>query len=560
MKLSYGVMVSLVLLMYGAVVNAENRVALVIGNSDYADSPLKNPVNDAKAIAKALRQLNFKVIEKHNVKRKAFRRAVRAFGKSLSEKTVGLFYYAGHGMQIEGENYLIPVGSDISAEDEVADEAVSANLVLRKMESAKNDMNIVVLDACRNNPFARSFRSGSKGLSRMDGPTGSIIAFSTAPGDVAADGVGNNGLYTENLLKHLKKPGQSIERIFKKVRIDVRKQSNGDQIPWESSSLVRDFYFKESRGLKRVQVASAGTAELKFWDAVQANPDMDMYRLYLDKYPKGEFVSIAKLKVNKLGGADKGREELAKAENLYDVNKYNESFFWYKKAAEKGNMMAMSALSKLYFRGWGTNIDKEKSRQYGSASFRTIKKLAKTGNTKAQYYLGYMYSAGLGVKKDEQESMFWNLKAANKNHLWAMVNVGHAYENGNGVKSDSKKALKWYMRAADSGDAAAMNNIGGFYRDGKSGEKSYVKAMKWFKKAADKNSVFAMGNVGYLYYRGKGVDKDYKEAMKWYRAAAEGGHGYSMKKIADLYKEGHGVKKDAVKERQWRDKAKAKGY
>lgn len=223
---------------------SERRIALVIGNSSYPVSPLKNPGNDARAIAQVLRASGFKVAERHNLNQAAMREAIRAFGDDLKNGGVGLFYYAGHGMQVRGRNYLIPIMADIRREDEVEDQAVSADLVLQKMDAAKNRMNIVILDACRNNPFARSFRSSSNGLAQMDAPAGTIVAFATAPGSVAADGQGSNGLYTQHLVASIKQPGLKIEDVFKRVRVGVKRDSQGHQVPWENTSLEGDFYFK----------------------------------------------------------------------------------------------------------------------------------------------------------------------------------------------------------------------------------------------------------------------------------------------------------------------------
>ena len=228
----------------------EKRMALVIGNSAYQSSPLKNPVNDATDMAAKLKQLQFHVVLKTDVGQKEMDSAIRAFGKDLRQGGIGLFYFAGHGMQVDGRNYLIPVDAKIESESDVRFESVDAGRVLGKMEDAGNDMNIVILDACRDNPFARSFRSGTKGLARMDAPKGSIIAYATSPGSVAADGMGRNGIYTQNLLAHINTPGLSIERFFKNVRVGVIKDTGDKQVPWESSSLTGDFYFSAKRGLK----------------------------------------------------------------------------------------------------------------------------------------------------------------------------------------------------------------------------------------------------------------------------------------------------------------------
>jgi len=174
---------------------AEQRVALVIGNGAYKEGKLRNPPNDARAMAQALRECDFEVIEKINSNQQGMKDAIREFGKRIQRGGVGLFYYAGHGMQVQGINFLIPVGAEVNAEHEVEYEAVDAGRVLSEMESAGNRVNIVILDACRNNPFARSFRSSGRGLKKMDAPTEALLAYATAPGKVAADGDGENGLY-----------------------------------------------------------------------------------------------------------------------------------------------------------------------------------------------------------------------------------------------------------------------------------------------------------------------------------------------------------------------------
>ncbi|WP_005037125.1 caspase family protein [Holophaga foetida] len=225
---------------------SESRIALVIGNGTYKDAPLKNPVNDARAMARSLRECGFQVDLVLNANRTRMFQAVREFGVKLQGGGVGLFYYAGHGMAVKGTNYLIPVGTDITAEDEVEVQALSVQTVLNKMESAKNRLNLLVLDACRNNPFIRSFRSGNRGLTQMDAPAGSFIAYATAPGSTAADGTGENGLYTQHLLKALRQPGLSVEQVFKRVRVGVKQDSKDQQVPWDSSSLTGDFYFLPS--------------------------------------------------------------------------------------------------------------------------------------------------------------------------------------------------------------------------------------------------------------------------------------------------------------------------
>jgi len=231
-----------------AAVVYEERLALVIGNSNYRDAPLGNPSNDARSMAIKLKELGFKVMERENSTLEEMRKSARDFGNQLALGAVGLFYYAGHGIQSGGTNYLIPVDADIQDETELATRAFSASEVLEKMDAAKNRINIVILDACRNNPLTRKVRSAGRGLAPMEQGSGMIIAFATKPGSTSTDGDGSHGLYTGELLEALSRPGLSVEETFKQVRLEVSRKSGGEQIPWENSSLLGEFYFNPVPG------------------------------------------------------------------------------------------------------------------------------------------------------------------------------------------------------------------------------------------------------------------------------------------------------------------------
>ncbi|HPL67309.1 MAG TPA: caspase family protein [Syntrophales bacterium] len=225
----------------------ERRTALLIGNSSYKSGPLKNPVNDATDLAANLKRLGFAVILKRNATHQEMEEAIREFGEQLKEGGVGLFYYAGHGAQIGGRNYLLPIGAKINKELDIKFQAVDAEIILGEMGNAGNNLNIVILDACRDNPYARSFRSSSRGLAIIsDAPKGTFITYSTSPGKVAADGTGRNSPYTGSLIKHMNTSGLPIEEVFKRVRKDIGRKTSGQQVPWELSSLEGQFYFLPS--------------------------------------------------------------------------------------------------------------------------------------------------------------------------------------------------------------------------------------------------------------------------------------------------------------------------
>jgi hypothetical protein len=277
---------------------AAKRTALVIGNSNYASSPLANPVNDATDIAALLRGFGFKVTLKTDVDLRTMETSIREFGRQLRDGGAGLFYFAGHGLQVKGENYLVPIGAVLESEGDVRYEAVNAGLVLGKMEDAQNKLNIVILDACRNNPFTRNFRSSNSGLARMDAPTGSLIAYATAPGQLAADGDVRNGVYTKHLLKYMKTPGLTVEQVLKKVRTSVISETSQKQVPWEASSLTGNFYFAGSSTTPAVNPQPpANSYEIVFWESIKDSNNPNAFKAYLEQYPDGAFAPLARIEL-----------------------------------------------------------------------------------------------------------------------------------------------------------------------------------------------------------------------------------------------------------------------
>lgn len=226
----------------------EMRLALIIGNGNYTRGGfLSNPENDARAMAEALKRLGFETEVYFNVDQVTMKQAIDDFGNRLRNFETGLFFYAGHGIQVKGYNYLIPVDASLENEIDVEYNCVEAGRVLSRMEESGTRTNIVILDACRDNPFERSWtrKARGQGLAFMNAPSGSLIAYATSPGSTASDGPGKNGLYTSALLVYMNSPGLTILEVFQKVRSEVRDKSNNRQTPWESTSLEGNFYFRK---------------------------------------------------------------------------------------------------------------------------------------------------------------------------------------------------------------------------------------------------------------------------------------------------------------------------
>ncbi|MCK5663844.1 MAG: SUMF1/EgtB/PvdO family nonheme iron enzyme [Thiotrichaceae bacterium] len=229
------------------------RVALIIGNADYKVAPLNNPTNDAMDMANTLKQLGFKVIHLNNASWEEMDKGLEEFSQELGPDTVGLFFFSGHGVQFEGNNYLLPTDLEKLTARHVKHRSMTATYVLTAMKEAKNTMNIIILDACRDNPFKGGTKGLTKGLARLDlVPKGTLIAYATSPGDVAADGMGRNSPYTKHILKFIRQPALPIELMFKRVRNSVMAETSGEQTPWETNSLIgNDFYFAgEDEGKK----------------------------------------------------------------------------------------------------------------------------------------------------------------------------------------------------------------------------------------------------------------------------------------------------------------------
>ena len=278
------------------------RVALVIGNGAYRDAPLRNPVSDARAMSTRLSTLGFQVITVENADRESMERAILDFASRLENDSTGLFYYAGHGIQSRGRNYLLPVDAEVDDERALRFEAVDVQTVLEEMAFAANRVNIVILDACRNNPFERRFRGGGRGLAAIDAAGGTLIAYATAPGAVAADGDGKNGLYTSELLAALEVPNLKAEEVFKRVRVAVSERTGGAQIPWESSSLTGDFVFHpDGSAVRKASAATASPSESSyealFWETIKESDNPEDFQAYLRQYPQGAFASLARIRV-----------------------------------------------------------------------------------------------------------------------------------------------------------------------------------------------------------------------------------------------------------------------
>ncbi|MCB1505191.1 MAG: SEL1-like repeat protein [Hyphomicrobiaceae bacterium] len=507
--------------------HAENRIALVIGNSDYLKAPLSNPRNDARAISASLTQVGFSVRTLVDADQKAMRHAMLAFGRELrASDSVGLFYFAGHGVQVDGQNYLIPVGADIADASEVPLQGVSLNELLKTMENAESRLNIAILDACRDNPYPARSRSVVRGLAPVQSPAGTLIAFATGPGAVALDGDGTNSPYSGALAANILEVGIPLEETFRRTRRQVLQQTGNRQVPWEHSSLTGEFFFRpkmappEAIARPLQGVDARHLAELAAWEKIKSVNDRALLEKHVAAFPDGMFTELAMLRLEKLAKPSSPWTSVVTGSTVTastrsdQMNAYEEGLKAESRAADSAGF---AEAAKLYL------------------------KAAETGLTPAMFRLGRLYELGSGVTKNATTAATWYRQAADRGYAPAISALGTLHEFGNGVGEDMAEALRLYRKAADAGDAAGMASLGYLYTQGKGVSRDPKAGRHWYKLAAERGDTRAMFNLALMLVRGQGGPADLAQAVHLLQSAGERGHAGAHRELAYFYDEGRGV-------------------
>ncbi|HEV7248407.1 MAG TPA: caspase family protein [Shinella sp.] len=595
---------------------AERKAALLIGNAAYSApaTELRNPPNDIKAMTATLEGAGFEVMVIENAGRAAMSDALARFEAMVAGADIGLIYYSGHGIEVSGDNFLIPVDAKLASDRDVKYETILLDDLLHALAGATK-LKLVLLDACRDNPFLTSMKRlatrgiPTRGLARIDSADSNmLIGYATAPGDVALDGEGTTSPYATALTRHLVTPGLEVEAALRAVAKDVHEATGGKQRPFKTGSLFETVMLGE--GLAPEASSTVGHNDpcrdaAAHWAEIRESKTAAMFEDHLRLFSTCAFATIARQRISELAPVASLREatgetecdRLASAENdpfkltsvkgvdFYEIDvaraipacqeairqnpaekrfsyqlarsldhagRFEEALPEYRKSADLGNDQAMRNLAILYENGEGTKQD------YAEA-LRWFRKAADLGNGLAMNSVGLFYRNGKGVEENLATALEWYRKSADAGIPVAMQNVGDCYDLGLGVKTDPKEAFVWYKKAADKGFASSMTNVGWALERARGVKKNEVEAMQWYQKAAAAGDAQAMNNIGTFHEDGRTVKKDREEALLWYRKAADAGNSYGAHNIAALL-DGRVKQSDPKESARWLETALRFGH
>jgi TPR repeat protein len=543
---------------------AETRIALVIGNSSYAHGGrLANPVNDAAMIAKVLTSIGFKVTTRTDLGREGMTQALEAFARDSRDADVSLVYYAGHGMEIAGANYLLPIDATLSADTDVEFEAVPVDRVMTAVGRARR-LKVVVLDACRNNPYldamkrANGQRDIAVGLAKPVAASGMLIAYAAREGSTSADGAGDDSPYAVALARHLTETGVDVRILFGEVHDDVLKATGGRQEPSNYDSIGgQGFYLTAATGASGGE-PSRGSAlavtngpvapdsrqmELAFWDKVDAK-DPAQLQAYLAQYPNGAFSALARAKLAQPPAGPGASTTLQLAQVGAGAGSAGASAGAGGPATPGGAAQAEAAAIDAASKG----EDAFRAHDYATA-LRLFRQAADQGLAAGAFRVGLLYANGQGVTQDYVEARRWYEKAVAKGYARAMNTMGNLYRFGRGVPQDYALAVKWYTEAAAKGSDAAQVNLGSMYWHGYGVAKDDAAALRWYRLAAAQENPVAQFDVGVFYREGRAVPQDFAEAARWFRLSANQNTPEAQYALGLLYSNGRGVPPDPAQAR-----------
>jgi hypothetical protein len=507
--------VAALLLCAGTAAHAEKRVALVIGNSAYRTVPaLPNADADAKLMSDTLLSLGFFVVgggAQLDLDKAGFDGALQKFGSELIGADVALFYYAGHGVETHGLNYLVPVDAHPADEGDVFMQMVGVSALLDQLEKSGTRINLLLLDACRDNPFRdRGVRSTTGGLAQMQAPPGTLISFATQPRSVSLDGDDGHSPYTSALAETMRHPGFGLFRTFNEVGLAVEKKTHGQQLPWVSSSPISgSFYFSGKPAPAVVQQASiapeAPASSRPSDEILRRDLITDCDRLAAMPNDTGHVPDLPGLEITKI--------DVAQAT-----------------AACSDAMQRYPEVARFIFEA-GRVAHARKD--YAEAR-RLYDKAAAAGYPMALNNIGGMYEGGQGVPVNYPEAARWYRKSVDAGEPIAMLDLGWLYETAHGVDKNCAEAVRLYEAAVKAGIPSAMNNLGLLYLRGQCVRRDYGEAHRLFEQGIALNDAASMNGMGAIYNEGAGVRRDLKVARAWFEKAAALGDPEARQNLREM--------------------------
>lgn len=542
----------------------EQRVALIIGNSNYERiTSLDNPGNDAQDITVALEGLGFQVFLGLDASADDMLRLTNDFSKAIETADVSLFYFAGHGFQVGGQNYLVPTDARIAQVSDIQDQTIRLTTVLDRMEQAPG-IKFVFLDACRNDPFEGAVSTGSEGLARVGNAQDFLISFATQPDNVAYDGTGRNSFFTEALLSHIYTPGMDINDLMINVRKDVLAATGGRQIPWENSSLTRQFRFDPR--------PNTVSAETLLWQVAANAGDPQLMALYAERYPEGAHVEqvMAFLDPSIDGNAILSRdyapeEQDAEQERLWQlarrsrmrplvqfyIDQYPDGFYAREarrliatlpseNEADAGRICERLATHPRDATAKTSGVPFAKLRKNAFNAVQACQ-AARSASPDLPHYTALLARATIAAG-DVQEAIYLYREAADRGDLRAIVSLGLMTETGRGVPANLEEALRLFEKAADAGSPDGKINLAYALFNGAGIAQDQARAIELLNDAADLGSAIATFNLGVLARDGAAGEP--AQALDYFKRAIKAGEPRAYVASAILLDEGRIVRRD----------------
>jgi TPR repeat protein len=563
------------------------RIALVIGNGDYRNVPaLPNPSRDARAISQSLEGLGFQVITAFNLATSDMTGVIRNFARQSRSADIALFYYAGHAVQVDGRNYLLPIGSDIQVPRDLTYEAVSLDLVTEELEANDPDLSMILLDACRDDPLSerfqaqagrlgRSIETGS-GLAQTKGAAGMLIAYATAPDQVALDGEGEHSPFTQALLEWIDQPGIEVGRVFRRVRERVIDLTGGAQVPWVEEAVIGEFYLNGSSR----PTADNLNPETLFWQSVQDIDDpserLAALQRYLVVFPSGNHIEDAKRLRRALmarladdrqqaSGDLFGAQKLVLQEqqtntDVAALSQQGEDLRSRPRSESGGDPLALcenvagDPLSRTFGEGRWVN-----DRHYPpSPGFQRLDPdiaidvcLHAMKEAEAKTSIEALIGRAMLASGRTAEALRYLHPAADAGDPVAQYNLGQMFKNGLRGAPDLVAAQELFKKAADQGHVGAAFELGLLHRDGLIGRADNVMAIAWLRRSAGSGYEWAQYEIGRHYYDNPPEPGDRNQAATFWRYAAAQGNAKAAFALGMMLKDGDGVPVDTQAAGNW---------